>query len=212
MADPITLEVFSDYVCPWCYLGDNRVKQLMDTYDVTIKLVHFPLHPETPAEGRTLQDMFGTGPEEIAQKNARMQGLMKAEGLPFNDRSHTYNSRLAQEVGTWAATQPGGEAIHDKFFEAYFVDRRNIGDVDVILDIVKAAGLNVDEARKVIEERTFKDAVDADWAKSHQYGVTGVPTFVVAGPDGQLHGLVGAQPLEGLEQLAQAAGAQKKGG
>ena len=194
------------------YLGDNRVKQLMDTYDVTIKLVHFPLHPETPAEGRTLQDMFGTGPEEIAQKNARMQGLMKAEGLPFNDRSHTYNSRLAQEVGTWAATQPGGEAIHDKFFEAYFVDRRNIGDVDVILDIVKAAGLNVDEARKVIEERTFKDAVDADWAKSHQYGVTGVPTFVVAGPDGQLHGLVGAQPLEGLEQLAQAAGAQKKGG
>ena len=212
MADPITLEVFSDYVCPWCYLGDNRVKQLMDTYDVTIKLVHFPLHPETPAEGRTLQDMFGTGPEEIAQKNARMQGLMKAEGLPFNDRSHTYNSRLAQEVGTWAATQPGGEAIHDKFFEAYFVDRRNIGDVDVILDIVKAAGLNVDEARKVIEERTFKDAVDADWAKSHQYGVTGVPTFVVAGPDGQLHGLVGAQPYEGLEQLAQAAGAQKKGG
>ena len=212
MADPITLEVFSDYVCPWCYLGDNRVKQLKENYDVTIKLVHFPLHPETPAEGRTLADMFGTGPEEIAQKNARMQGLMQAEGLPFKDRSHTYNSRLAQEVGKWAETQPGGDAIHDKFFAAYFVDQRNIGDVEVILDIVKAAGLDVDEARKVIEERAFKDAVDADWAKSHQYGVTGVPTFVVAAPDGQLHGLVGAQPLEGLEQLAQAAGAQKKVG
>ncbi|MEQ9360441.1 MAG: DsbA family oxidoreductase [Rhodospirillales bacterium] len=210
MADPITLEVFSDYVCPWCYLGDNRVKQLKDSYEVTIKLVHFPLHPETPAEGRTLQDMFGTGPEEIAQKNARMQGLMQAEGLPFNDRSHTYNSRLAQEVGKWAETQDGGDAIHDKFFAAYFVDRRNIGDVEVILDVVKSAGMNVDEARKVIEDRTFKDAVDADWAKSHQYGVTGVPSFVVAGPDGQLHGLVGAQPLEGLEQLAQAAGAQKR--
>jgi predicted DsbA family dithiol-disulfide isomerase len=212
MADPITLEVFSDYVCPWCYLGDNRVKQLQDAYDVTIRRVHFPLHPETPAEGRTLQDMFGTGPEEIAQKNARMQGLMQAEGLPFKDRSHTYNSRLAQEVGTWAETQPGGEAIHDKFFEAYFVDRRNIGDVAVILDVVKAAGLDVEEARKVIEERTFKDAVDADWAKSHQYGVTGVPTFVVAGPDGQLHGLVGAQPYEGLEQLALAVGAKKRAG
>ncbi|MCF3627604.1 DsbA family oxidoreductase [Thalassospiraceae bacterium LMO-SO8] len=216
MADPITLEVFSDYVCPWCYLGDNRVKQLKENYDVTIKRVHFPLHPETPAEGRTLADMFGTGPEEIAQKNARMQGLMQAEGLPFKDRSHTYNSRLAQEVGKWAdslgaETQPGGEAIHDKFFEAYFVDRRNIGDVEVILDVVKAAGLDVDEARKVIEERTFKDAVDADWAKSHQYGVTGVPTFVAAGPDGQLHGLVGAQPYEGLAQLAQAVGAKKRG-
>lgn len=212
MADPITLEVFSDYVCPWCYLGDNRVKQLKDAYNVDIKLVHFPLHPETPAEGRTLADMFGVGDDEIAAKNARMQGMMQAEGLPFKDRSHTFNSRLAQEVGKWAETQDGGNAIHDKFFEAYFVDQRNIGDVEVILDIVKSAGLNVDEAAKVIEDRTFKDAIDADWAKSHQYGVTGVPTFVSAGPDGQLHGLVGAQPLEGLMQLMEAVGAEKKGG
>ncbi|MEQ8226979.1 MAG: DsbA family oxidoreductase [Rhodospirillales bacterium] len=210
MAAPITLEVFSDYVCPWCYLGDNRVKQLKDAYNVDIKLVHFPLHPETPAEGRTLADMFGVGDDEIAAKNARMQGMMQAEGLPFKDRSHTFNSRLAQEVGKWAETQDGGNAIHDKFFEAYFVDQRNIGDVEVILDIVKSAGLNVDEARKVIEDRTFKDAIDADWAKSHQYGVTGVPTFVSAGPDGQLHGLVGAQPLEGLMQLMEAVGAEKK--
>ncbi|MEQ8505707.1 MAG: DsbA family oxidoreductase [Rhodospirillales bacterium] len=212
MADPITLEVFSDYVCPWCYLGDNRVKQLKDAYNVDIKLVHFPLHPETPAEGRTLADMFGVGDDEIAAKNARMQGMMQAEGLPFKDRSHTFNSRLAQEVGKWAETQDGGEAIHDKFFEAYFVDQRNIGDVEVILDIVKSAGLNVDEAAKVIEDRTFKDAIDADWAKSHQYGVTGVPTFVSAGPDGQLHGLVGAQPLEGLMQLMETVGAEKKAG
>ena len=210
MAEPITLELFSDYVCPWCYLGDNRVKQLARDYDIAVKRVHFPLHPETPAEGRTLADMFGTGEDEIAQKNARMRGLMAAEGLPFQDRSHTYNSRLAQEIGTWAETQEGGEGIHDKFFEAYFVDRRNIGDVDVILDIVKAAGLNVDAARRVIEERSFKDAVDADWAKSHAYGVTGVPTFVAAGPDGQLHGLVGAQPLDMLEQLMQAVGAVKR--
>lgn len=210
MADPITLEVFSDYVCPWCYLGDNRVKQLKDAYNVNIKLVHFPLHPETPSEGRTLANMFGVGDDEIAAKNQRMQGLMKEEGLPFKDRSHTFNSRLAQEVGKWAETQDGGEAIHDKFFEAYFVDQRNIGDVDVILDVVKSAGLDMDEARKVIEDRTFKDAVDEDWAKSHQYGVTGVPTFVAAGPDGQLHGLVGAQPLEGLKQLMDAVGATKK--
>ena len=71
MAEPITLEVFSDYVCPWCYLGDNRVKKLRDEYDVTIKLVHFPLHPETPAEGCTLADMFGVGSGEIAQISSR---------------------------------------------------------------------------------------------------------------------------------------------
>lgn len=212
MADPITLEVFSDYVCPWCYLGDNRVKKLAREYDIDIKLVHFPLHPETPAEGRKLQDLFNCGPEEIAAKNANMHNMMQGEGLPFNDRSHTYNSRLAQEVGAWAATQDDGDAIHDKFYEAYFVNGRNVGDVDVILDVVKSAGLDVDAARKVIEDRTFKDAIDADWSKSHQYGVTGVPTFVSPGPDGQLRGVVGAQPYEVLEQLVVEAGARKRAG
>ena len=126
MPEPITLEVFSDYVCPWCYLGDNRVKKLRETFDIKVKLVHYPLHPETPAEGRLLMDMFGTGQAEIDAKNTRMQGLMAAEGLPYSDRSHTYNSRLAQEIGKWAETQPGGEVIHDLFFEAYFVERRNM--------------------------------------------------------------------------------------
>ena len=59
MPEPIILEVFTDYVCPWCYLGDNRVKKLKQNYDITVQLVHFPLHPETPAEGRTLLELFG---------------------------------------------------------------------------------------------------------------------------------------------------------
>lgn len=205
MSEPVTLEVFTDYVCPWCYLGDNRVKKLKENYDINVKLVHFPLHPDTPEGGRTLADMFGTGPEAIAEKNRNMKSLMDAEGLPFNDRSHTYNSRLAQEIGTWAETQEGGSAIHDKFFEAYFVDGRNVGDIEVIIDVVKSVGLDEKEARAVIEERRFKDAVDADWAKSHSYGVTGVPTFVC-----NRQGLVGAQPYEVLEQLMAEVGAPRK--
>ena len=205
MSEPITLEVFSDYVCPWCYLGDNRVKQLKKDYDIVVQMVHFPLHPETPAEGRTLRDLFNCGPEEIKAKNTRMKGLMEAEGLPYSERSHTYNSRLAQEIGTWAETQDGGNAIHDKFFESYFVDRRNVSDVDVIIDIVKSVGLDQIEARAVLEERRFKDAVDADWTKSHSYGVTGVPTFFSNG-----QGLVGAQPYEGLQQLMEGAGAVRR--
>lgn len=205
MSEPVVLEVFTDYVCPWCYLGDNRVKQLKQAYNIEVQLVHFPLHPDTPAEGRTLQDMFGTGPEDIAAKNTRMQGLMDTEGLAYKTRSHTYNSRLAQEIGIWAETQDGGSAIHDKFFEAYFVDNRNIGDVEVIIDIVKSVGLDEQKARDVLSERSFKDAVDADWEKSHSYGVTGVPTFV-----SNRQGLVGAQPLEALEQLMAEVGAEKR--
>lgn len=205
MSEPVTLEVFSDYVCPWCYLGDNRVKKLRETYDINVRLVHFPLHPETPAEGRLLMDMFGTGQADIDAKNARMQGLMAAEGLPYADRSHTYNSRLAQEIGKWAETRPGGDAIHDLFFEAYFVARRNIGDRDVILDVVGRAGLDTDEAADVLESRSFREAVDADWALSRRYGVSGVPTFVSDG-----HGLVGAQPYEALVSLVTERGAQPR--
>jgi predicted DsbA family dithiol-disulfide isomerase len=207
MPDPVLLEVFTDYVCPWCYLGDNRVKKLKRNYDITVRLVHFPLHPETPAEGRTLLDLFGGGPENIKAKNTRMKGLMETEGLPYSERSHTYNSRLAQEIGTWAETQPGGNAIHDKFFEAYFVDRRNIGDVDVIIDVVKSVGLDEQEARAVLAERRFEAAVDADWEKSRSYRVTGVPTFVSNG-----QGLVGAQPYETLQQLMAKTGAERRSG
>jgi predicted DsbA family dithiol-disulfide isomerase len=124
---------------------------------------------------------------------------MEAEGLPYGDRRMTYNSRLAQELGKWADTQPGGEAIHDALFRAYFVDGLNIGDADVLLKIAKSIGLPEEGAREVLEKRTFKDAVDADWDKSRQYGVTGVPTFVA----GQ-RGVVGAQPYETLVQLIES--------
>ena len=109
------------------------------------------------------------------------------------------NSRLAQELGVWAETQTGGEAIHDALYKAYFVDNRNLHDVDVLLDIVESLGLPRAEAEKVLTERTYKDAVDADWAKSRQYGVTGVPTFVA----GQ-RGVVG-QELEGPARLIKLA-------
>ena len=137
---------------------------------------------------------------------ARMKGLMDAEGLPYGRRTHTYNSRLAQELGKWADTQPGGEAIHDALYHAYFVEARNIGDPEILLEIAQSVGLRAEEARAVLAERRFKEAVDADWAKSHAYGVTGVPTFVAA-----RHGVVGAQPYEVLVELVRKAGAAPRG-
>ena len=182
-----------------------RIEKLRTEHNVKIEWVHFPLHPETPVEGRSLADLFaGRGGDRKAM-NAQMKARMDAEGLPYGERTMTYNSRLAQEVGKWADTQPGGEAIHDAMFRAYFVEARNIGDSDVILDIVKQVGLPVDEAREVIEKRTFKDAVDEDWALSRQLGVTGVPTFVAG-----RYGVVGAQPYETLERLVERAAAEEK--
>ena len=136
------LEVYTDYVCPWCYLGDNRTKKLKQNYNILVRLVHFPLHPETPKDGKSLEDLFKCNPEEIEAKNVHMKKLMTAEGLQFNNRSHTYNSRLAQEIGKWAEIEMGSDIIHNKFFEAYFVYGRNIANVRVILDIIKSIGLD----------------------------------------------------------------------
>ena len=165
--------------------------------------MHFPLHPETPQEGRSLEELFAGRNVDTEAMYTRMKGLMDEEGLPYGKRSHTYNSRLAQELGKWADTEPGGEAIHDAFYRAYFVDAVNVGDVDALLTIAGDVGLDVYAAREVLQSRSFSDAVDADWDLSRRYGVTGVPTFVAA-----QKALVGAQPYEVLENFLQEAGAE----
>ena len=161
-----------------------------------VKWVHFPLHPETPQEGRSLEELFRGRGYDVAKMQAQMRARMAAEGLPYGERKMTFNSRLAQELGKWADEQPGGEAIHDALFKAYFVDGKNIGDPEVLVALAQSVGLPVEKAREVIANRSYRDAVDADWAKSREYGVTGVPTFVAGG-----QGVVGAQPYEALEQL-----------
>ena len=177
-----------------------RIERLRREHGVRIKWVHFPLHPDTPQEGRSLEELFAGRGYDIAQMQAQMRERMQAEGLAYGDRTMTYNSRLAQELGTWADTQPGGEAIHDALFRAYFVDARDISDPEVLVEIAAAVGLPADQAREVIEKRTHRAAIDADWNLSRQYGVTGVPTFVIGNK-----GVVGAQPYETLEQLVKQA-------
>ena len=168
-------------------------------------MVHFPLHPETPLDGITLEELFAGRDYDIKGSFERMKALTEIEGLPYGQRSHTYNSRLAQELGTWADTQEGGDALHMKIYQAYFVDNKNVGDIEVLVELAEAAGLDGAAARKVMAERSFEEAVDADWDKARQVGVTSVPTYVAGGA-----GVVGAQPYEALEQLMEHAGAEKK--
>jgi len=183
-----------------------RIEKLKAEHGVKVEWVHFPLHPDTPAEGRSLADLFaarGRNVNDIEALQAQMKARMDAEGLPYGKRAMTYNSRLAQELGKWADTQAGGEAIHDALFRAYFVEGRDISQPAVLLDVAGQVGLSVDAAREVLEKRTFKDAVDADWKLSREYGITGVPTFVVGS-----QGVVGAQPYEALVELVRTGSAR----
>jgi len=162
--------------------------------------VYFPLHPDTPAEGLLLKDLFAGRGFDLEAMHARMKGLMDAEGLPYSRRTHTYNSRLAQELAKWADSQPGFETIHNALYRAYFVDGRNIGDPEVLIDIAQSVGLSADAAREVLADRTFKDAVDADWEESRRRGITGVPSFISG-----KYKVVGAQPYNVLADLLRAA-------
>lgn len=159
-------------------------------------------------EGRSLEELFAGRDYDIDASYQRMKALMDAEGLPYSRRTHTYNSRPAQEIGKWAAAEHPdlAETVDNGFYHAYFVDGRNIAEDEVILDVVRAAGLPEDEAKNVLTERSYKDAVDLDWAKSRQYGVTGVPTYVCNG-----YGVVGAQPYEALVQFMEKLEVPKAG-
>jgi predicted DsbA family dithiol-disulfide isomerase len=185
-----------------------RIEKLQENFDVKIKWIHFPLHPDTPMEGRTMEELFAGRNIDLKANYETMKARMDAEGLEYGQRTHSYNSRLAQELGKWADTQPGGEAIHNALYRAYFIDNNNLADIDVLVAVAESVGLSGDAARQVLDSRSFEAEIDADWAKSREYGVTGVPTFVAGG-----YGVVGAQPYEALEGLMKqvAADAEQNG-
>ena len=182
-----------------------RIEKLKRNFNVDVKLVHFPLHPDTPPEGRPMADYFAARGLDAQAMYERMKERMDAEGLPYGKRTHTYNSRLAQELAKWAEEQPGGQAIHDALFRAYFVDGVNLAEIDRLVEIAGSVGLPEEEARHVLEHRTFLGSVDEDWDRSTRLGVTGVPTFVFAN-----RGVVGAQPYEALEELVVKGGAERR--
>ena len=133
---------------------------------------------------------------DLAQKLANMRQAAAAEGLPFGDRTKTFNSRLAQELGKWAEEKGRGDAFHDAVFRAYFADGKNIGKTDVLIELAGALDLSATEAERVLQTREYKDAVDNDWTRSRQMGVTAVPTFIF-----NRQWAVGAQPYEVLARL-----------
>ena len=159
---------------------------------------HFPLHPDTPDSGILLEELFRGRGYDIQSMKQHMSALMTEENLAYGNRSHTYNSRLAQELAKWGESFPEGEALNLKLFEAYFAEGRNLAEPEVLLDVAEVAGLPLETAEEVIRQRSFRDAVDTDWKRAHELGVTGVPTFVFRN-----RGLVGAQPYEAMVQLIQ---------
>ncbi|MBW1648428.1 MAG: DsbA family protein [Deltaproteobacteria bacterium] len=163
---------------------------------LAVRWIGFPLNPAVPAKGQSIEDYLAGRDVDIPAMLAKMKRVATREGLPFGDRFHVYNSRLAQELGKWAEACGRGDAFHHLAFRAYFADGRNIAQPDVLVDLARAAGLSPKEAEVVIAERRFAAAVDEDWQRAREKNITAVPTFLANG-----RRLVGAQPYHKLRDL-----------
>jgi len=199
MADSVTLEVFTDFVCPWCYLSTPRIERLREKFEIDIQWVYFPLHPETPREGLLLTELFKGRNFDLEAAHARLKSLLDSEGLPFHSRTHTFNSRLAQELAK------AFDAVRDPLYREYFEHSRNIADPEVLVEVARCVGVDEGEARSVLADRTFSQAVDEDWEKARLYGISGVPSFVAGNRK-----LTGAHPFDVLERFVIAANARPR--
>lgn len=182
-----------------------RIDRLQKEYEIQIRWIAFPLHPDTPEDGLTLEELFAGRNIDIDKARERLRQVARELGLPLGERTKTYNSRLAQELAKWAESNGKGDEFHKAVFEAYFIAGKNIGKVGELILLAQSLGLPDEEARQVLELRTYKEAVDSDWSRCHALGITAVPTFVM---DHQ--GVVGFQPYEALEQLLKTKNIRKQ--
>ena len=153
----------------------------------------------------TLGELFAGRSVDVCAVSLRLRAVARDLGLPLGDRPRTYNTRLAQELAKWAEGQDKGDEYHRAIFRAYFVDGTNIAKMDELVDVAASLGLSRDEAARVIQRRTFREAVDVDWSRASELGITGVPTFIMRG-----HRAVGAQPYEVLEKFVRDCGEARR--
>jgi predicted DsbA family dithiol-disulfide isomerase len=140
--------------------------------------------------------MFADKNADISKMMTILKRIANRLGLPFGEPKNTYNSRLAQEVGKWAESKGKGYEFHKAVFRAFFVKGRHIGEAHVLAKIAESVNLNGKDVQKIIQDRTYREAVDLDWKRSYELSITEVPTFLC---NHQV--LVGAQPYGTLRNF-----------
>jgi predicted DsbA family dithiol-disulfide isomerase len=149
-------------------------------------------------DGMSIEDLFSGRNMDFSQMRKRLKTAADNAGLPYTGPKMACNSRLAQEMGKWAEVQGKGDAFHMAVFKAFFVEEKNIGDFQTLIEIAETTGLPADEAGEIIKNRTYKKDVDTDWDRSKDQFVTAVPTFLIG-----RQRLVGAQPYDDLKRFVE---------
>lgn len=192
-------EVFYDYNCPWCYLGTANTDRLSREREIALRWTLFPLHPEVPVEGMDLADLYRGCSEQLEVSMGRLRDAAAATGLLLARRNRISNSRRAQELEKWAVTLGKGDEYRRRTFHAYFAEGKDIAQLPVLEEIATAVGLPPDEVWDVLAVGLFAAAVDEDWMRARQMGITVVP-FYLYGEEP----LVGFRPYEDFLKLVDA--------
>jgi len=195
----VQIEIWSDVVCPWCYIGKRRLESALAGFahrdDVQVTWRSFELDPGAPAHyPGTLMDLLATKmrttPAQAQAAKARLTSLAAEDGLTYHlDRAQPGNTFDAHRLIHLAAARGCQDAIKEALHHAYFTDGVAIGDPETLVQIVSAAGLAADEARAVLVSDAYAADVRADEHRAARFGITGVPFVVID----ERYGVSGAQ-------------------
>ncbi|MBP8930189.1 MAG: DsbA family oxidoreductase [Paracoccus sp.] len=222
MANPITIDIWSDIACPWCYIGKRRLETALarlgadaDAPGVEIRYHSYELDPGAPADypgnhAEYLARHLKASPEQVRQMDSRITGLAADEGLEYHlDDIKVTNTAKAHEMIHFAASQGKGAEMKERLLRAYFTEGRHIGRNADLAGLAAEIGLDRAAALQALERGEFAAAVAEDKAQAEAYGIRGVPFFVIDSK----YGLSGAQEADRfLEALAQVQSERKSGG
>lgn len=205
------IEIWSDVVCPWCYIGKRRLESALAAFphrdDVEIVWRSYQLDPAAPTEPTEtaramLARKYGMSPEQAAEAQGRVIAVAAEEGMSWqHDRSLHLNTRDAHRLIHLAAEQGKQGETKEALLHAYFGEAAVVSDHDVLRSIAADVGLDAERVEQVLASREYDDAVQADIDQAAAYGATGVPFFVVE----QKYGVSGAQPTELFTQVLERA-------
>jgi predicted DsbA family dithiol-disulfide isomerase len=206
---PLTVEIWSDVVCPWCYIGKRRFEAAVADFphDVQVVWRSFELDPGAPAvrdhaAAEHLASKYGMSVEQAQSSHAQMTELAAREGLEYHfETARGGNSFDAHRLIHLAAAHGKQAEAQERVMRAYFTEGVAIGDREQLVALAADLGLDPDEARSVLESDAYADAVREDEHLAQRIGIHGVPFFVL----GRRYGVSGAQPADVLVQALEKA-------
>ena len=166
------VDIWSDYVCPWCYLSTDTARWLEEEHGCEVVWHPFELHPEVPLQGLPVKARSGNG------GRSGLRDLLDAAGLPIERPSRIVNSHAALQVGELARAWGVFDEWHRRAFAAYFCDGLDLSDEEVLRAVGEEAGIDPDDVSDALCRRRYGDAVDASKERALDRGIGGTPGFV----------------------------------